>query len=186
MFNEESCVRCVQLAGSFYKQNLQSVADAMDEDADSAKAAQMIEQWKEADESLTKLEGGETPVWPSRVQISSNLRVGYRMSRKFGFMTTSEFLDEFDVEAKTIIGLRTVSKWNEEGSRKIDGIAFRPVVGDDLRFRMYETFTECTDEQDVTILTHDERLRQKEPQETMARLVKDAAAEHPLVTRGMS
>jgi hypothetical protein len=186
MFDDQSCVRCVRLSKSFHKQSLQSLADAMDEEADSAKAAQMSGQWKEANESLAKIEEGEACEWPDRVSINSKVRAGYRMSRKFGFMTLGEFLEEFGVEAKTITSLRISSKWNEEGSRKIDGIAFRVTAGDDLKYRIYETFFESTDDQDFTILTHDERLRQKEPEETMKRLAKDASADHPLVTRWMS
>jgi hypothetical protein len=186
MFDIDRCVRCTRLSRSFFKQPLQSLADAMDPDQDAAKAAEMTKQWKEAENALSKIEDGETLDWPSSVKIHQHLKVGYRMSRKFGFMSLGEFLDEMEVEAKTLIGLRIVTKWNEEGTRKIEGIAFRPVEGDEMRHRIYETFAECIDEQETSILEHDQRLREKEPEETMKRLAKDASAEHPLVTRGMS
>jgi hypothetical protein len=183
MWDDDSCLRCFRLSKSFYKRDLVALSDGMDEEFNPKTAEQLTMQWAEADGNLQRSENGEELAWDDRITISSARRGGYRMSRKYGFMTVTEFLNDFEVEVKTIKTIKVVSRWNEEGTKKIDGIVFKAMPGDEYRFRIYETFVEVYDEQENNILTPAERLRKREPQDVMEQLAKDTVADHPLVIR---
>ncbi len=184
MFDDEQCVRCTRLAGSFYGKTLPELVHELETERDPKRAAAMQSEWDEADKNLKAIEEdpGHTLTFSARAGIKRKGRCGYRMSARYLFLTNSEVLREFAVEPK-VLGLKTCRRWNEEHSRKIEGVCFKAVPGDELKYRILEYFYEQVYEDADDIMLPEERLRENQIADTMTQLHKLEAAEHPAAPR---
>ncbi len=182
MFSDDECVRCVRLSCSFYGKDLAGLCAALEDESDAKKAKQLQAEWQEADASLAKLEAEEELSFDEDVKVECRARAGYRMSLRYGFIPSSEFVDTYAVTPKSC-GYKEVSKFNEDGSRVLVGVAFRPVSGDEYKHRVFETFFETTNEKHETLMRL--RLRAGQPNETFKGACQKEAALHPAVRTGV-
>jgi hypothetical protein len=180
MLDEDFCIRCAKIGMSFYKSNMLSLMDDMDADVNAKKSAETCEQWDLADKNLQKQEEGEELAYGDGFEhIETCIRSGYRTRMLYGFLTPTEFSNEFGVNLKAIPVLKQITRYNEDGSRKLQGLAFKLSPGDEYRFRVLEQFFEASDYKVLSLLKPSDRLRQKQPEETLQRLFKDSAVDNP-------
>jgi hypothetical protein len=181
MFDDDACIRCTRKSKTFYKHTVPDLQAAMEADTDIKKNQKLKMDWAEAEKSLKAMEDEEPVTWAEDLSVNVKSRTGYRMSMKFGFMTCSEFVNKYGVEARGITGLKLIKRFSEDGTRLLEGICFRPVEGDELRFRIFETFFESTTDKDRSVLVGADRLRESEPSETFRAICNEAAADGPTV-----
>ncbi len=173
------CVRCTTIGESFYTMGMQQLMEELDPDTNAKRAAEMMIEWQEAEANFSKIDEGDELEFDDVAEIQSDVRSGYRMSMRYGFLTITEFEDEFSVPVKSITSLKVSTRWSEDGLRKLKGVAFKLSQGDEYRFRVLEQFHETADRKRTSKMKHADRLRQKQPDETLEKLLKQSAAEHP-------
>jgi hypothetical protein len=183
MRDEEQCIRCYDCAGSCAKTLEQVVQILDDEQRDQKKATQMKRDWQEAEENFDKKAEGDDLSFDDDTVVNSHVRIGYKMSMRYGFITATEVEDDFGVSPKSI-GLKLSERWNEDGTRLISGCCFRPAPGDELRYRVLENFYEDFSDKKTSRMKAIHRLRAKQPQEVLAKHAREAAAEHPAAFSG--
>jgi hypothetical protein len=183
MQDEDSCKRCFKIWQSFFKIPFVKLVDDMEDDRDTKTATKLKSQWDEADANLLKIENDEEVPWGDAMTVGQHNRSGYRMSQKYGFMSCTEFFAEFDVEAKTVHSLKIVDRMNEEGSRMLTGVAFRPAPGDEFKFRILESFYECFADEHTVLMAEANRLRTKQAQDIFSGTCKETANTHPAALR---
>jgi hypothetical protein len=147
MEDDDSCQRCIRLSRSFFGKTLRDIVDEM-ADPDKGKAVSI--KWKEADTILASLESEGAITWPRDIEVLAMRRTGYRVETKYGFLTLTEFLKKFTFEAK-VLGCRVVELKAEEGIRKLKGVLFRLLDGQDGFYRVVIFFSEtvCILKEDV-------------------------------------
>ena len=175
MLDNEHCVRCMRLAKSFRKKSLEDLS-VLEADPKS----DVKDQWAEAEESLAKLESGSSLKFDQQLGVFAREMTGYRMSAKYGFMTVTEFTKLYDLEPKAL-SLKPVTLKNEEGTKFLLGILFKPAAGDELMYRIVTYFHDTSWSLHETVMKPEDRLRIKEPEQTFAQLTEDHAANHPAV-----
>ncbi len=109
MFDDDTCIRCTRIAGSFPKRSVEELVTEMTDDRDSKRATATKEEWDEAESNLAKTEAGESVVFDKGQSTLKRSRAGYRVSAKYGFATVPEFIREFKVEPKSI-SMKVVSR----------------------------------------------------------------------------
>jgi hypothetical protein len=185
MFDEQQCIKCVRIAGAFPRKTVEQLVEAMNDERDVKVATEAKKQWSEAEGNVEKLANEEALGWEGDEEsVATHRKCGYRMSRKYGFLTTREFSDEFGIETKAIPSLKVVSRWSEDGSRKLDGIAFKPMAGDELKYRILEHFWETSVFKGKTVMRPNDRLRLQQPEEAFAAEVKEDLLDHPAALSG--
>jgi hypothetical protein len=184
MVEDDKCQRCEIIAKSaFPGKSLYQIVDQIEDDRDAKKAAAAKKEWDEAEVAYDKKLDGEAPQFDDDVEVNHKTRTGYRMSLKYGYITVTEFNADFGVDPKAC-GLKVTERWDEHGLRMLSGCAFRPVPGDELKYRVLENFYESVTEKHQKLMKASDRLRKKQPDDVCSNKGRQALEEHPAALSG--
>ena len=168
----DKCERCWTISLSWYGKDFGFLCKLRRE------SSTFRAEWDEADANYSKKLSSAGMQFSVPMGVSTFQRSGMRVEATYYFCTIAQFRKYFSFDPKNL-GLRISSISNEEGTKELKGIIFKPsdrmAISLDV-FRKVTIFNETAWSLDEHLRRPEDRLRDAEPLQVYSQLGKEKAA----------
>ncbi len=168
MVDVDKCERCFEIAKSWYGKPWSVLTKLY------AESATFRAEWAEA----LKNKEAEIRNWQANLGVNAMKRTGCQLEMLYFFLTISEFIKKYSLEPKSI-GYKTTKLLDEFGVQELTGCLVKPTQGECMfQYRLVRLFSEQSWNMHEQLLMPQDRLREKEPQETFMTLNMQKRTQH--------